>query len=691
MPTLCVSLGIDDAQRLHAEHCALAAAGCKLVEYRLDYLPPTTDVADLIRRRPGPIVATVRLPPDGGRWTGPEDERRAMLVAAIDAGAEYVDLEPTAARALPRRGKTQRIVSLHDFRETPSDLAAKHAEFAACDADIVKLAVTARSAVDNFRLLKLVRDATVPTLGLCMGPLGMPSRVLNAVCGSPFSFAAATADSAVAPGQISFAEMRDLYRYETLSRRSLIAGVIGDPIGHSRSPLLHNRAFQAVGLDAVYVPFHVTPDVLDEFIVEARAFGLRGLSVTIPHKEAVRKHVTRLDPTAAAIGAVNTLVFESDGGTAGYNTDEPGALDALEAVAPVRGKTTLVLGAGGAAKGIVHGLLARGANAIVTNRHRARADELAAAAGCGVVDWQARGEVAYDVLVNCTPLGMHPSVDDTPLPAESLRPASLVFDTVYNPLETRLLREARERGCTVVSGIEMFIGQAAWQFRLFFGTEPPVDAMREAVKPQEARSAERVARSVQTNTATSSGSAALRAPSSALLLIGYRGTGKTTTARLLALRLGWDWVDADVEIELRAGKSIAAIFADDGEPAFRDLESAVLAELAERERTVVAAGGGVVGHEANRAIIRRLSHVVWLRAEPEVLHRRITADRSTNARRPNLTAGGGLAEVVELVKKREPWYRECATLVIDTDDQTPEQAVEAIIAAWQLAPERKHA
>jgi 3-dehydroquinate dehydratase/shikimate dehydrogenase len=662
MPTICVSLGIDDPARLAAEHRRLVAAGCKLVEYRLDYLPTTVDFAELIRNRPGPIIATVRLPADGGRWTQPEALRRSILEAAIDAGAEYVDLEADTARALPRRGATRRIVSLHDFAGLPTDLAAEHRKLAECDADVVKLAVTARTAVDNFRILRLVREAKVPTVGLCMGEMGTASRVLNGVCGSPFSYAAASSGSGVAPGQIAFDEMRDLYRYESLSPQTMIAAVIGDPIGHSKSPLIHNRALAAAGIDGVYTAFHVTPDVLDEFVVDAQRFGLRGLSVTIPHKEAVQKHVTRLDPAAKHVGAVNTLVFESDGGVSGYNTDESGAIDALLSTGRgIRDVSVLVLGAGGAARGIIYGLVRQGAVVSVTNRNRARAEELPTAPFCTIVDWEDRHTVAHDVLINCTSLGMHPRVEETPFDAAALRASTVVFDTVYNPEDTRLLREARARGCATVSGVEMFVRQAALQFRLFTGNEPPLDAMRSA----------------------------LRAPPAALFLIGYRGTGKTTTAQLVALRLGWDWVDADVEVELRAGKSIAAIFADDGEPKFRDLESAVLAELAERKQTVVAAGGGVVMREANRAVLKRVPHVVWLRAAPEILYERIAQDHSTNARRPNLTAGGGLAEVTKLVAQREPWYRECSRLAIDTDERSPQQVADEIIARLNLSPQRK--
>ena len=690
MPLICVSLGIDDPQGLRDGHESLMLRGCRLAEYRLDYLPEGTDVAAVVRARPGPIIATVRRPEDGGRWTGDESRRRALLAACIDAGAEYVDLEPDAAAAISRRGTTRRIVSMHDFQGVPHDLETVHARLSACDADVVKLAVTARSAVDNLRVLRLVARSPIPTAGLCMGAAGAPSRVLGAKFGAPFSYAAASEATAVAPGQLSFDVLRDLYRYEAITRSTPVACVIGDPIGHSKSPLLHNRALAAAGVDGVYVAFRVAPDELDEFVRGAQSLGFRGLSVTIPHKEAVLRHVSRLEPAARAIGAVNTLVFEPDGAIAGCNTDESGALDALEAVAPVRGKQALVLGAGGAARGIIHGLIRRGAAVAVTNRSRARADELAATMPVEVVEWESRHAHVFDVLVNCTSVGMHPEVDATPFDAEHLPPGALVFDTVYNPVETRLLREAQARGCRKVVGTEMFVRQAARQFEMFFQAAAPLEAMRaavglhatERVPPTGPQSAIRDPRSE-----IAPGSLASPADRDApLLLIGYRGTGKSTVARLLAARLGWDWVDADVEIERRAGKSIAAIFADDGEPRFRDLEADVLAELVARPRTVVACGGGAVVREANRKLLVAAPRVVWLRGSAEVLQRRIAADATTAARRPNLTPQGGSDEIETLLRRREPWYRECAKLTLDTDTIDPARAAAEVYD--RLARER---
>ncbi len=173
-----------------------------------------------------------------------------------------------------------------------------------------------------------------------------------------------------------------------------------------------------------------------------------------------------------------------------------------------------------------------------------------------------------------------------------------------------------------------------------------------------------------------------------LSLIGYRGSGKSAVAQAVALRLGWDWVDADVEIELRAGKSIAAIFADDGEEHFRDLESAVLAELMRRERTVLALGGGVVLRASNRQELIAASRegrgkIVWLKASPALLWERIIADTTTAARRPNLTAGGGLEEVKTLLTRREPLYRECADLVIETDGKSLAEVADEVVGWLQ--------
>ncbi len=485
---LCVTLGFPTLDELLAEQRRLIGAGVPLVEWRLDHLTESVDVAAAVRARPGPIVVTIRRPEDGGKWTGDETRRRDLLRAAIEAGAEFVDCEPDAAPHLPRNPATRRIVSIHDFKGTPADLPAIHARLAACGADVVKLATMATSTHDNTRMLRLLSTSTLPTVGLCMGELGMPTRILAPKFGGLFSFAALDRGPPLAPGQISFRTMLDLYRFDQITPSTPLYGVIGDPIGHSLSPLIHNRALIELGLPGVYVPFRVPPDDLRQFLIDCRELLVKGLSVTIPHKEAICAAMTDIDPAVTAIGAGNTLVFYGER-LYGYNTDQRAAIDGLsvamgwptDRLPDLHDKTVLVLGAGGAAKAIVHGLRACGAAVVVTNRNRGRAEPIAEPLGATVVDWDARHTVSTDVIVNCTPLGMHPQVDETPYEAAYLRRDMIVCDTVYNPEYTRLLREARAAGCTIATGIEMFVRQAAVQFKLFTGHHAPQPVMRAAI------------------------------------------------------------------------------------------------------------------------------------------------------------------------------------------------------------------
>ena len=225
--------------------------------------------------------------------------RLKLLREAMLAGAEYVDLEEDAAAKIPRLGTTRRIVSRHDFSGTPDDLPTLHARLAALDADVVKLATRANSTHDNTRMLRLVRDSRLPTVGLCMGELGTPTRVLALRFGAPFSYAATGEGEPLAPGQLSFREMRSLYRCEQLSPATEVFGVIGSPIGHSRSPLIHNAALAHLELDKVYLPFLVPPDDLLSFLDDVPELGIKGLSVTIPHKEGILARVTDHGPGGA--------------------------------------------------------------------------------------------------------------------------------------------------------------------------------------------------------------------------------------------------------------------------------------------------------------------------------------------------------------------------------------------------------
>lgn len=489
---ICVTIARPTHTEMIAEMRRLAAEGAKFVELRVDFLAEPIDVARLLADRPCEVLVTCRRPADGGKFAGPESERLAVLQAAIAAGAEYVDLEEDAARQLARSGRTKRVVSFHNFEKTPADLEGIYRRLAACDADFAKIAVMATCTHDNRRMLDQVRAASpVPLVGFCMGELGVVSRLLSGKFGAPFTYAAPDAD-AVAPGQVPFRKMVDLYRYDQIHAGTEVFGVIADPVGHSLSPLIHNTAFAHLNMNnRVYVPLRVPPCDLAQFMLDAPAMGIRGLSITIPHKETVIPSLGEAEESVRVIGAANTAVWsDSKKHWCGYNTDFLAAMGSLEeAMAatvpgsePLAGKTALLLGAGGVGKALAFGLTQRKANVVLCDGERDRATALAARFGCRAIDWAERHTIACDVLVNGTPLGMHPKVDQTPYDAAFLKPGMVVFDAVYNPEFTMLLQGARARGCTVVSGVDMFVRQACLQFQFFTGQNGPAPVMKKVIQ-----------------------------------------------------------------------------------------------------------------------------------------------------------------------------------------------------------------
>jgi 3-dehydroquinate dehydratase/shikimate dehydrogenase len=435
-------------------------------------------------------VITVRREQDGGKYTGDEEARIRLLREAIVSGVEYVDLEDDIAGQIPRYGKTKRIISYHSFRNTPDNLRELHGRMKALDADIVKIATMANQPHDNLRVLEMMQESDTPTIGMCMGDIGTPSRILAPKFGAPFTYATFHHERALAPGQLSYDQMVNIYRHNSIKPETAVFGVVADPVGHSLSPQIHNAAFGAEGIDAVYVPFRVPIDTLGQFVEDVSRLDIRGLSVTIPHKESIAKFLTKVDPAVKGIGAVNTVLFKDDQ-VLGYNTDYKAAMDCLEnglggavppgTPSPLENKRVLVLGAGGVARAVMYGLQRRGAKTTIASRTRSRAQFLADSFGGRCVEWPAR-HIDTEIVVNCTPIGMHPNVDESPVNKSMLKPAMVVFDTVYNPESTLLLKEARSHGCRIVTGVEMFIRQAALQFLLFTGREAPEELMRETLK-----------------------------------------------------------------------------------------------------------------------------------------------------------------------------------------------------------------
>jgi 3-dehydroquinate dehydratase/shikimate dehydrogenase len=475
-----------------AEHKFLAEAGVDMVELRVDYIGRAINLSRLIEDRPTPIIVTARRREDGGRWMKSEEERIVLLRSAIAAGVDYIDLEADIASEIPRYGKTKRIVSYHDFDETPDNLEELHGAMAEEDADIVKIATMANRFSDNIRMIDLVRNAKVPTIGICMGEIGMITRLLADRLGSPFTFATFSGGRKMAPGQIDWKDMRDLYRCAEIDEATEMFGVVADPVAHSYSPLIHNSAFKEQGLNARYFPFRIPQSDLSAFLKSCGDFGISGLSVTIPHKEDALRKCTQAESSATGIGAVNTIVFQ-DSERLGYNTDYRAAMDCIEEIfsidknreRPMQGYTALVLGAGGVSRAIAWGLRQRHADVVIASRTHERAQILAAEIGCRAIEWDRRHEVKFNLLINGTPVGMHPDMDSSPMNPEVLTELGellVVFDTVYNPENTLLIKQAKKARCRVITGVDMFVRQAAYQYKLFTGRDAPSVLMRKTIK-----------------------------------------------------------------------------------------------------------------------------------------------------------------------------------------------------------------
>lgn len=486
---ICVTVGRTRHKHTVAEHQRLGELGAELVELRLDYIGRSIDLSRVIRVRPTPIVITCRRKEDGGRWEKTEDERQMLLRAAIASGVDYVDLEEDTAAKIPRYGKTKRIVSLHDFEGTPEDLEELPERLARLDADIVKIACMANSFDDVDRMLRLMKTVRVPFIGISMGDIGTITRILGPSFGAPFTYCTFTSERRIAPGQLTFEQMRDLYRVDSINKDTKIFGVVADPVAHSYSPLIHNAGFKHQNLNARYVPFRIPPSDLESFLRWCRTFGIGGLSVTIPHKETILPLLNRAESAAQGIGAVNTVVFNADEAV-GYNTDYRAAMavltDAMKIVTqeeePFKGRTVLILGAGGVSKAIAYGLRQRGALIEISSRTFERSEELAKMVGGRAVPWNLRHDAKVAAIINGTPIGMFPDVDSTPFDGFALNKNILVFDTIYNPETTLLCKLARKAECPVLNGTFMFLRQAYYQYKLFTGMEPPTDVMKGVLK-----------------------------------------------------------------------------------------------------------------------------------------------------------------------------------------------------------------
>jgi 3-dehydroquinate dehydratase/shikimate dehydrogenase len=491
---LIAALTERDVAAMRIAMARAADDGADAAECRLDFLthaPSDADLRELLTGAPLPVIVTYRPVREGGLYDGAEDRRLACLRRAIELGAAWVDVESDVPHGALPSGR--RIVSHHDFNAPPPDLRA--AMRGVSWGEVSKLAFASRGPQDALAALDLLRNAPKPAIALAMGEHGLPSRLLCRKFGAFGTYAAVAPGAESAPGQVTLAQMRDLYRWRSIGPQTQVFGVIGCPIAHSMSPAVHNAAFEACGMDAVYVPLRVEKetrdfDALMDAIMDRPWLDWRGLSVTIPHKEHALAYVGKVncDELCLAIGAVNTITIESRGGRSvnlrGDNTDYLAALNSLCAAmgitkAQLAGRPVAVLGAGGVARAVVAGLASQKADVTIYNRTPRRAEALASEFGARAAGGSPPDD-GPEIIVNCTPLGMSPNIDASPL--ESLpRSARVVFDTIYNPPRTRLLGQAQAAGLTCVSGVDMFVAQAAAQFEIWTSRPAPLPAMREAV------------------------------------------------------------------------------------------------------------------------------------------------------------------------------------------------------------------
>jgi 3-dehydroquinate dehydratase / shikimate dehydrogenase len=487
---ICVVIGRTRHRMIQVEIQEAARRGARMIELRLDFLAKAPDFKRLLATKPCPLVATVRRREDGGRWNDTEEARCMLLRQAIVAGFDWVDLETDIAGKIARFRNVKRIISYHNLEEVPTDLEEIHQRMCEQDADVVKLAVCAQRPEDNLRVLSLLAAPPVPTVAFCLGDMGFPSRILAGKYGAPFTYAAFNKERTISLGIPSFHEMKNIFHYQDIGPETQLYGVVGDPVGHSISPFIYNLLLKQLGLNAVYIPFRVPRGYLPGFLKSFDRVSVRGYSVTVPHKEAALVAAERQDAAASMVGAANTLVRVPDG-FAAYNTDYQAARDSLLTYLPrnpsgapgkLDGRSVLVLGAGGVARAVARAVHREGGVVTITSRTPERSQQLAEEVGCRLVPWESRHDVSCAVLINCTPTGMHPNVDEMPVHPSFLTSGMSVFDVVYNPESTLLIKEARARGCHTLTGVDMFVRQAELQFGILTNRDPPADSVRPLVK-----------------------------------------------------------------------------------------------------------------------------------------------------------------------------------------------------------------
>ena len=462
-PLLCVTATGPTMEDLRRNRDAASSAD--LVELRLD-LVDRPDVAGALEGRRTPVIVTCRAHWEGGRFSGSEEERRRILDSAIAQGAEYVDVEAAAGFAedvIASRGGRGVIVSSHVFGDPPADLVDRYNALRATGAEVAKLAIQVSTLKETLPLFDLAAKNTAGHVLIAMGNQGLPTRVLAARLRNRWTYVG----DGIAPGQLPASRFIRDFRFRRIAADAALYAVVGNPVIHSRSPVMHNAGFAALGLKAAYLPLEARD--AGDFVAFARAMRLGGVSITAPFKIGLMPHVDEIDPLARQVGAINTITVRG-GRWLGANTDVEGFLAPLVRRVSLEGTRVSVIGAGGAARAVAVALASRRAKVTICARNAEDARAIADLVDGSVGDFPPR-PASWDVLVNATPVGSD-KTPGTPMGNVPLDGA-MVFDLVYAPADTELLRSARAAGCQTIGGIEMLIAQAERQFELWTGQRPP--------------------------------------------------------------------------------------------------------------------------------------------------------------------------------------------------------------------------
>jgi 3-dehydroquinate dehydratase/shikimate dehydrogenase len=493
---ICVAITGTTPQEL----CAKAIEVLKettFLEFRLDYLAKPAAAFPALKQfladnGAATVIATCRRKENGGRFDGSNTAVLEILLKAAAAGFQLVDIELEAIEKLPKTSVAQLreagaavLISYHDFAAT-KDLDGIYARIKPFAPDYIKLVPTAKSLSDNLTLMhfleKVEDESNSTVVGICMGEPGIISRVLGLRAGSAFTFASASVGEETAPGQIAARTLLETYRVDQVDAATKVYGVVGNPVRSSLSPLMMNTAFRRETVNAVYLALQTSK--ADDLFKLAKEVPIQGLSVTMPLKQTIIPYLERTDPLSAKIGAVNTILRAQDGKFYGFNTDVQGIVAPLERRLSLKNAKVLVLGAGGAARAAVFGCLDKGAEVWILNRTPETAQKLARQSGAKTIKRDAVAKTQFDIIINATPIGMAgvaaKGTPTSPLDASELN-ARLVFDLVYNPIETPLLRLARQKGIAVVTGVEMFVQQGARQFEIWTGKPAPEEEMLRVV------------------------------------------------------------------------------------------------------------------------------------------------------------------------------------------------------------------